>query len=63
MKRNEPCSHLRPDYDRMELAHYIYRDAETDEISWEPSTMELELMRLGLVAMQEREKRMDEMSV
>lgn len=53
MKRGEPCAHLKPDYDRLELAHYIIRDPETDEISWEPTSLELELARLGLI---EREK-------
>lgn len=49
MKRHEPCTHLRPDYSRLELAHYIWRDLETDEISWEPTTIEAELTRLGLL--------------
>jgi hypothetical protein len=49
MKRHEPCTHLRPDYSRLELAHYIWRDVETDEISWEPTTIEAELTRLGLL--------------
>jgi hypothetical protein len=47
--RGEPCAHLRPDYNRLEVAHHIKRDPITDEISWEPSTMEDELIRLGLV--------------
>ncbi len=49
MKRNEPCLHLRPDYDRLEVAHHIRRDPVTDEISWEPTRMMDELARLGLV--------------
>jgi len=49
MKRNEPCNHLRPDYDRLEVAHHIRRDPVTDEISWEPTRMMDELRRLGLV--------------
>lgn len=49
MKRHEPCAHLRPDYDRLEVAHHIRRDPVTDEISWEPSGMMQELARLGLV--------------
>jgi hypothetical protein len=49
MKRNEPCNHLRPDYDRLEVAHHIRRDTVTDEISWEPTRMMDELRRLGLV--------------
>lgn len=48
MKRNEPCAHLRPDYNRLEVAHHIKRDPETYEISWEPSSMQEELIRLGL---------------
>lgn len=49
MKRNEPCSHLRPDYDRLEQAHHIRRDPVTYEISWPPTGMMNELKRLGLV--------------
>lgn len=49
MTRNEPCAHLRPDYDRLEKAHWIVRDPETDEISWEQTDMESELRRLGLL--------------
>lgn len=49
MKRNEPCAHLRPDYDRLDDAHYIHRDPRTDEISWPPTRMEEELRRLGLI--------------
>lgn len=49
MKRHEPCAHLRPDYDRLDVAHYIYRDVETDEISWEPIGTIAELIRLGLI--------------
>lgn len=49
MKRNEPCAHLRPDYDRLELAQYIVLDPETREISWEPTAIEDELRRLGLL--------------
>ena len=52
MKRHEPCAHLRPDYDRLEVAHHIVRDPVTDEVSWEPSSIEAELQRLGLVAYQ-----------
>lgn len=49
MKRHEPCAHLRPDYDRLETAHHIVRDPITDEISWPPSGLEDELIRLGLI--------------
>lgn len=49
MRRNEPCAHLRPDYDRLETAHHIVRDPITDEISWPPSGLEDELIRLGLI--------------
>jgi hypothetical protein len=50
MKRNEPCTHLRPDYNRLELSHYIQRDPDTGEVSWEPTGIEDELRRLGLIA-------------
>jgi hypothetical protein len=50
MRRNEPCAHLRPDYDRLEQAHYIKTDPETGEISWPPTKMEEELRRLGLIS-------------
>jgi hypothetical protein len=50
MKRNEPCAHLRPDYDRLEMAHHITKDPDTGEISWEPTGLENELIRLGLLA-------------
>lgn len=49
MKRNEPCAHMRPDYDRLERAHYIHKDPDTGEISWEPTAIEDELIRLGLI--------------
>jgi len=50
MKRHEPCTHLRPSYDRLELAHYITRDPDTGEVSWEPTAIKDELIRLGLIA-------------
>lgn len=53
MKRHESCAHLRPDYDRLEKAHYIFKDPETGEISWEPTAIEDELMRLGLIVKNE----------
>ena len=49
MKRDQPCAHLRPDYGRLEEAHYVRRDPVTYEISWPPTRMEDELMRLGLL--------------
>lgn len=49
MKRHEPCTHLRPDYRRMEISHYITRDPDTGEVSWEPTEMDEELIRLGLI--------------
>lgn len=49
MKRHEPCAHLRPDYRKMEIAHYIVRDPDTGEVSWEPTGIEEELIRLGLI--------------
>ena len=50
MKRHEPCTHLRPAYDRLEVAHHITRDPDTGEVSWEPTAIEDELRRLGLIA-------------
>lgn len=49
MRRHEPCAHLRPDYDRLETAHHITRNPDTYEISWPPSRIEDELIRLGLI--------------
>lgn len=49
MKRNEPCAHLRPAYDRLEVAHHIRRHPVTDEINWPPTRLEDELRRLGLI--------------
>lgn len=53
MKRSEPCTHLQPDYNRLEDAFYITRDPDTDEVSWPPTRMMDELRRLGLVADEE----------
>jgi hypothetical protein len=33
----------------MEIAHYIRRDPDTGEVSWEPTGIEEELIRLGLI--------------
>lgn len=49
MRRSEPCAHLRPAYDRLEVAHHIRRDPVTDEISWEPTRMMAQLRKLGLI--------------
>lgn len=49
MRRNETCAHLRPDYDRLEQAHYITTNPVTGEISWPPTGLESELARLGLI--------------
>lgn len=49
MNRNEPCAHLRPDYDRLEQAHHIRLNPVTGEISWPPIGMMAELTRLGLL--------------
>ena len=57
MKRDQPCAHLRPDYSRLDDASYIKRDPITDEISWPPTRMEDELMRLGLIPKQNEELR------
>jgi len=54
MRRNEPCAHLRPDYDRLEQAHHIRRDPVTDEISWPPTGMMAELAHLGLMYNEEK---------
>lgn len=54
MKRGEPCAHLRPDYTRLDDAVYIKRNPETYEISWPPTRMEDELMRLGLIPKQNK---------
>jgi hypothetical protein len=40
---------MRPDYERMEQAHYITVDPETREVSWPPSRLEEELAALGLL--------------
>lgn len=40
---------LRPDYARLANAHHIRRDPRTDEISWEPSSLEQRLREAGLV--------------
>lgn len=55
MKRHEPCPHLRPDYDRLETSHYIILDPETREVSWEPTKLEIELARLGLIFADEKD--------
>lgn len=49
MRRSEPCAHLRPAYDRLDNAYYITRNPVTDEVSWPPTRMEDELVRLGLI--------------
>jgi len=54
MRRNEPCAHLRPDYDRLEQAHHIKTDPETGEISWPPIGIKLDLKRLGLITEDEK---------
>lgn len=40
---------LRPDYARLANAHHIKRDPKTDEISWEPSSIEQRLREAGLL--------------
>jgi hypothetical protein len=49
MRRNQPCAHLRPDYSRLDDAYYIVRNPVTEEVSWPPTRMEDELVRLGLI--------------
>lgn len=40
---------LRPDYARLANARYIKRDPRTDEISWEPTSIEAQLREAGLL--------------
>ena len=40
---------LMPDADRLAEAHHVRRDAETDEISWPPSSMAAILRELKLI--------------
>lgn len=40
---------LRPDPNRLANAHHIRRNPVTDEISWEPSTIEAQLRELKLI--------------
>ena len=40
---------LMPDADRLAEAHHVRRDAETDEISWPPSSMAAILRTLKLI--------------
>lgn len=40
---------LRPDYARLANAHHIKRDPATDEISFEPSSIEQHLRDAGLI--------------
>ena len=40
---------LRPDLKRVANAHHIRRNPVTDEISWEPSTIEAQLRELKLI--------------
>ena len=39
---------LRPDYARLSNAHHIKRDPVSDEISWEPTSLEQRLREAGL---------------
>jgi hypothetical protein len=43
---------MRPDYNRMDMAQYIIMGPETREISWEPTRIEQELARLGLIELE-----------
>jgi len=49
MRRGQSCTHLQPDYDRLEDAFYISRDPDTHEISWPPTRMMDELRKLRLI--------------
>jgi hypothetical protein len=40
---------LQPDYSRLEEAHLIKRNPETDEISWASSNLEDQLRKAGLI--------------
>ena len=40
---------LMPDADRLAEAHHVRRDAETDEITWPPSSMAAILRTLKLI--------------
>jgi len=40
---------LRPDYDRLANARFIRRDPVTDEVSWEPVSIEERLREAGLL--------------
>lgn len=40
---------LRPDYQRLANARFIKRDPITQEISWEPVTIEAQLREAGLL--------------
>lgn len=40
---------LRPDYARLANARFIKRNFLTDEISWEPTSIEAQLREAGLV--------------
>lgn len=43
-----------PDIVQLLAAPYIRRDPDTDEISWPPSNMELQLIELGLINRKEK---------
>ena len=46
---------LRPDPDRLAEAHHVRRDAETDEITWPPSSMAAILRTLKLIEDQDND--------
>lgn len=43
-----------PDPARLAAAQHIRRDPNTDEISWEPSSMMAQLIELGLINREEK---------
>lgn len=45
-----------PDPARLAAAQHIRRDPNTDEISWEPSSMMAQLIELGLINATEERK-------
>ena len=44
-----------PDPTRLQQAHNIRRNPDTDEISWQPSEMVAQLVEMGLINREERQ--------
>lgn len=49
MRRNQRCTKTGFDASRLDDAYYIVRNPVTEEVSWPPTRMEDELVRLGLI--------------